>query len=613
MRAWRPLLIAVGACVAVIPAHAQDTSSAVVLADDFSDPARGVLPSVSPQPAAFTAAYVNGAYQIDSVDPAQADVIPLPGDYADSTLALDATLSGDTVHRLLRLTCRQPDGMADGGYRLLVNFNALTFMLHRVDSGQHTTLVDATPYPAPAGPWTHLELGCTGSTITVAINGAALASVADNTYSAGTSDIGIGGGAGLAEARFQNLVVSGPPGTPRTTVIHGVFGAPTTFATRAELRSYGFSFGPADSQFGAIPIGNGSYQFYGAAGSTAACAGTPNARNGAFGFSGTLNHVSGSSCTRQFGPGDGPAGWVFDRDYAGGGQTVRFASGGASGWLMPFHSEYQWSNPASPDHNCGGVPCFYSSLGLAISTEGGQSFRPVGQILQPSQPLAAFIGGGTNMSVGDGSLVVADANGQHLDNPPPDPSRAYYYLFYGDLWPGSPGVCARFACIGVARAPYAAVVAAALSGDPHRVAPVFHKYDGAAPDPWTQPATSDTPDESGTAGTYLPIWTDEAGGVPSVIYDASVNAYLAAYLVKPSGQPLEVEVRTSSDLLHWSRPIAAYAEPGRALYYPTLIGETGDPTIGGPAPRVYFTSFTAFPDYSTSVFESVPLTLSSSN
>src|SRR5579871_5337239 len=212
MRAWRPLLIAVGACVAVIPAHAQDTSSAVVLADDFSDPARGVLPSVSPQPAAFTAAYVNGAYQIDSVDPAQADVIPLPGDYADSTLALDATLSGDTVHRLLRLTCRQPDGMADGGYRLLVNFNALTFMLHRVDSGQHTTLVDATPYPAPAGPWTHLELGCTGSTITVAINGAALASVADGTYSVGTSDIGIGGGAGLAEARFQNLMVSGPPG-----------------------------------------------------------------------------------------------------------------------------------------------------------------------------------------------------------------------------------------------------------------------------------------------------------------------------------------------------------------------------------------------------------------
>jgi hypothetical protein len=42
------------------------------------------------------------------------------------------------------------------------------------------------------------------------------------------------------------------------------------------------------------------------------------------------------------------------------------------------------------------------------------------------------------------------------------------------------------------------------------------------------------------------------------------------------------------------------------------MGETGDPTIGGPAPRVYFTSFPtdSFPKYSTSVFESVPLTVS---
>ena len=109
-----------------------------------------------------------------------------------------------------------------------------------------------------------------------------------------------------------------------------------------------------------------------------------------------------------------------------------------------------------------------------------------------------------------------------------------------------------------------------LSGDPHQVARVFHKYDGASPDAWTAPATSDTPDDSGTAGTYSPLWTDESGGNAEVIYDRSFDVYLATYL-----HGATIEVRASADLLHWSKPIGpAYAEPGRSLIYPTLIGDT---------------------------------------
>jgi len=395
---------------------------------------------------------------------------------------------------------------------------------------------------------------------------------------------------------------------PSVAAISGVFGSPSTFATHAELAGYGFSFGPSDGTFGAIPAGNGSYTFYGSAGSTATCAGTPNAKSGAFMFTGTLDQVTGSNgCKRLFGPGDGPAGWVFDRDYAGGGEVVPFASGGKQGWLMPFHGEFWWSNPATADHKCGGVSCFYSSLGLAVSTDGGKTFQVVGEILQSSQPLSVFIGGGTNLGIGFGSLVVADASGQHLDNPPADPSGAYFYLFYSDVLPASPG-----GRLGVARAPYGDVVAAALSGNPDQVATLFHKFDGASPDPWTQPATSDTPDESGTAGTFAPLWTDEGASQPDVIYDSALNVYLAVY---ESGAPFGARftVRASSDLLHWSEPIGApYSEPERTLYQPTLIGETGDPTIGGPTPRVYFTSFPAgaFPNWTNSVFESVPLTLS---
>jgi hypothetical protein len=93
-----------------------------------------------------------------------------------------------------------------------------------------------------------------------------------------------------------------------------------------------------------------------------------------------------------------------------------------------------------------------------------------------------------------------------------------------------------------------------------------------------------------------------------VIYDKSFDLYLAVY-VTSSG----IKVRASSDLIHWSGPIGApYKEAGRALFYPTLLGETGDPTIAGPAPRIYFSSFPtgSFPDWKTSVFDSVQLTLS---
>ncbi len=390
-------------------------------------------------------------------------------------------------------------------------------------------------------------------------------------------------------------------------LIQYVAGSPVTFATHNELVGYGFSFGPSDGQFGAIPAGGVSYTFYGTAGSTRSCAGTPNVK-GAFTFAGTLDHVTGSNgCRRLFGHGDGPAGWVFDADYAGGGQVVRFEGGGKKGWLMPFHGEVWWQNPSTSDHKCNNVNCFYSSLGLAVSTDDGKTFKVVGQILQPSQPMSVFTGGGKNMPVGYGSLIVADTNGKHLDNPPADPSGAYFYLFYTDLLPGLPGACGTGICMGVARAPYADVAAAALSSDPHKVAKVFHKYDGASPNPWTQPATSDTPDLSGTAGKYAAVWTDEPGGA-EVIYDSSFDVYLAVYQSSAG-----IKLRASSDLIHWSGPIGApYHETGRTLYYPTLLGETGDPTIAGSAPRVYFSSFPtgSFPDYTTSIFESVQLTLS---
>ena len=393
-----------------------------------------------------------------------------------------------------------------------------------------------------------------------------------------------------------------------TPMISIALSQPTIFATHNELENFGFAWGPSDGTFGAISTGGGNYKFYGSAGAGPACSGAPNAR-GAFSFTGTLNQVTGSGgCTRLFGPGDGPSSWLFDENYSGGGQVVPFMYNGQSVWLMPFHAEEWWQNPMTSDYKCDNVPCFYSSLGLALSTDGGKTFKVVGEILQPSEPLSAFEGGGRNMAVGTGSLVVADANGNHLPNPPSSPNSAYFYLFYTDLAPGLQDACANNPCMGVARAPYQEVIQAALSGNATQVATLFRKYNGALSDPWSQPATSDTLDQTGKAGVYTPLWTDDWVSQPSVIYDSSINGYLVVYQSGGS-----VRIRASYDLINWSEPIGSgYAETGYMPYAPTLLGETGDPTTAGPIPRLYFTSFpsNSFPNWRTSTFETVQLTIS---
>ena len=125
-------------------------------------------------------------------------------------------------------------------------------------------------------------------------------------------------------------------------------------------------------------------------------------------------------------------------------------------------------------------------------------------------------------------------------------------------------------------------------------------------------SNADTSDPVDSLRTQNPL-----GKIPAliledgeVLYDSAFDVYLAVYQAG-----LEIQVRASNDLLHWSEPIGTpYTEAGHTLYYPTLMGETGDPTIGGQTPRLYVTSFPtgSFPNYTTSVFESVPLTLSQS-
>jgi hypothetical protein len=338
--------------------------------------------------------------------------------------------------------------------------------------------------------------------------------------------------------------------------------------------------------------------------------------------------TGGNANKKVLAPGAGPAGWTFDRDYAGGGQIVRFDDReGHAGWLMSFHGEYHWKNLANPPgywcfiaNTKMQVPCFYSGIGLAVSRDRGQSFKAVGQILQPIQSFSSYLNGASNLDVGYGSLLVADAQGRHLDNPPSSPREAYFYLIFSDKLPAGAdrsGVCPNLNCMGVARANYVDVIGAALSGDPHRVATVFHKYRASSADPWaeeswTQPATGDMPDMSGAAGGFTPLWTDEVAPEGSAIYDRSLDIYLVVY-----GSRGGIHIRASRDLIHWTKTVGVIpfpTAPATTYFYPNLLGETEDPTIAGGSPRVYFSAFpaNAFPNYKLSTFAYVQLMLTGS-
>jgi len=182
----------------------------VLFDDTFDDPDAGLLPKLSPSPA-YVLGYEGGEYFVRKVDP-EFTRLPLgviPGSYADTTLAVDARVVGDTTGRYVALECRRSPM---GWYRAYVDPDGGRFWLARWDEGSETLLTARTSSAAIArgNDTNHLELTCAGSLITPSVNGTEVANVVDSTYEEGGMAIGASvftASRNTVDARFDNLVV----------------------------------------------------------------------------------------------------------------------------------------------------------------------------------------------------------------------------------------------------------------------------------------------------------------------------------------------------------------------------------------------------------------------
>jgi dienelactone hydrolase len=197
----------------------------VLLEDDLTVAQGGRLPTSSPDPARFSAGYVAGAYEIGINQHGNQGEALLPGSYADASIAVDAELLNPTPAQYVQLACRSQSPTSQ--YRFAFRPANGEYWIRRWPAMTEIDLPglaglarDLLPRPlystavhqgsAP----NHVELSCRGTTIAAAINGQTVASVSDNTFSAGQMWIAVGETPGTPgttpgpTARFSHLVVT---------------------------------------------------------------------------------------------------------------------------------------------------------------------------------------------------------------------------------------------------------------------------------------------------------------------------------------------------------------------------------------------------------------------
>lgn len=199
-------------------------------------------------------------------------------------------------------------------------------------------------------------------------------------------------------------------------------------------------------------------------------------------------------------------------DYAGGGPVIETGNG----LLLIYHAER---------HVAGNSKRFYSSLGLARSSDDGATFHDLGEFIRPSAPWTPDLQ--SSVEVEGGSIV------RRHDRT---------FIFYNDQVEGS-----TRSYLAKGRA----------SDNPEQVGNWRKYYNGSFSEPSLGGRFSPS--------TFSPAWS-------SVAQRKNSDELLVAFALK-RGDRYSIGLATSQDGLCWSEPVILESEV-REAFYPTIIDPT---------------------------------------
>jgi hypothetical protein len=199
-------------------------SGTVLASDNFASPPGGLFPASSPN-SDWTQGYVNNEYQIATLHPVAFTTryAVAQGSYGDVSVAVDAHLmAGSDTNSAIGVACRlSGTGSAMTGYRAHLTPTYNNWVVERIDPGNAPYLAGPTNLNvAPVLTQTHhLVLTCSGTTISLSVDGKQVSSVQDPTYPQGSAAIyarmssntaGTASDLGTIDARFDKFVLTQP-------------------------------------------------------------------------------------------------------------------------------------------------------------------------------------------------------------------------------------------------------------------------------------------------------------------------------------------------------------------------------------------------------------------